>query len=573
MKQIKYILFALACTLGLSSCMDGDWSNPVNEDTQNTFGNQYITETNRLTIEQLKNKYSTVINEGTYEQVSKPTQIKGIVTGNDVEGNIYNEISLQDETGAIIVCIAQGGLFGFLPIGQEILIELEGLYIGGYGKMAEIGTLYTSATGSTYVSRMSRATWNNHFRILSSDNPVTPMEVTNVGKLDFDKDAGKLITLRGVQLQDANGTAVFAPNDGSVKLTANCANRAFVGISSNKLVLRTSTYSDFANAVMPTGTIDVTGIFTRYNNTWQILLRKASDIQPSSYVPEPPVEPKGDGTKANPYNVAGVLAYIETLGADVKSSKDVYVEGIITGVTEKFNTDFGNATFTMSDSEDGTSEFTFYRGMYFNNKKYSDESATNVKKGDKVVICGKVINFRGTTPETQQNEAYVVSINDEGGDDTPDIPDTPGGDGSVTVNVDGTVLTLTNGNVTASSSVISVDLSAQGWANAEEVTTVTLTDGTTITFSKGEGGTTPKFYTATNGVRLYAKNTITVTGASKAIAKVILNCDSYSGTDYVGNPTLYGTASGKTLTIVNEHDSTSGGVQLRVKTIDITYAE
>ena len=573
MKQIKYILFALACTLGLSSCMDGDWSNPVNEETQNTFGNQYITESNLLTIAQLKSKYSSVIDGGSYEQVSKPTQIKGIVTGNDVEGNIYNEISLQDETGAILVCIAQGGLFGYLPIGQEILIELEGLYVGGYGKMAEIGTLYTSATGSTYVSRMSRATWNNHFRILSSNNPVTPMEVTNVAKLDLEKDAGKLITLRGVQLQDANGTATFAPKDGSVTLTANCANRAFVGISSSKLVLRTSTYSDFANAVMPTGTIDVTGIFTRYNNTWQILLRKESDIQPSSYTPEPPAEPKGDGTKDNPYNVAGVLAYIGTLGADVESSKDVYVEGVVTGVTEPFSKQFGNATFTMGDSEDGTSEFTFYRGLYFNNKKYSDESATNVAKGDKVVICGKVVNFKGSTPETAQGKAYVVSINGEGGSDTPDTPDTPGGDSNVTVTVDGTVVTLINGDATASSSATSIDLSTQGWANAEEVTSVTLTDGTTITFSKGEGGTTPKYYDGTKGVRLYAKNTIAITGSSKAIAKVVLNCDSNNGTDYVGNPTLYGTAKDKTLTVINEHDSTSGGVQLRVKTIDITYAE
>ena len=573
MKQIKYILFALACTLGLSSCMDGDWSNPVNEETQNTFGNQYITESNLLTIAQLKSKYSSVIDGGSYEQVSKPTQIKGIVTGNDVEGNIYNEISLQDETGAILVCIAQGGLFGYLPIGQEILIELEGLYVGGYGKMAEIGTLYTSATGSTYVSRMSRATWNNHFRILSSNNPVTPMEVTNVAKLDLEKDAGKLITLRGVQLQDANGTATFAPKDGSVTLTANCANRAFVGISSSKLVLRTSTYSDFANAIMPTGTIDVTGIFTRYNNTWQILLRKESDIQPSSYTPEPPAEPKGDGTKDNPYNVAGVLAYIGTLGADVESSKDVYVEGVVTGVTEPFSKQFGNATFTMGDSEDGTSEFTFYRGLYFNNKKYSDESATNVAKGDKVVICGKVVNFKGSTPETAQGKAYVVSINGEGGSDTPDTPDTPGGDSNVTVTVDGTVVTLINDDATASSSATSIDLSTQGWANAEEVTSVTLTDGTTITFSKGEGGTTPKYYDGTKGVRLYAKNTIAITGSSKAIAKVVLNCDSNNGTDYVGNPTLYGTAKDKTLTVINEHDSTSGGVQLRVKTIDITYAE
>ena len=47
-------------------------------------------------------------------------------------------------------------------------------------------------------------------------------------------------------------------------------------------MLRTSTYADFANNVMPTGKIDVTGVFTRYRNTWQILLRTLSDVQPAT---------------------------------------------------------------------------------------------------------------------------------------------------------------------------------------------------------------------------------------------------------------------------------------------------
>jgi hypothetical protein len=72
---------------------------------------------------------------------------------------------------------------------------------------------------------------------------------------------------------------------------------------------------------------------------------------------------------------------------------------------------------------------------------------------------------------------------------------------------------------------------------------------------------------------MYAKNTLTITGSSKAIAKVVLTCDSYSGTDYVGNSQLYGSASGNALTIVNDFTGTSGGVQLRVKTIEITYAQ
>lgn len=280
MKQIKYLLFALACTMS-ASCMDGDdgdWSNPVTEETKNHFGNQYLQESNLITIDQLKNTYNSVIENGSYVQVNKPTQIKGVVTGNDIAGNIYNEISIQDETGAFIICIAQGGIYGYLPMGQEILVELEGLYIGGYGKQGEIGTLYTSKSGSTYVSRMARSVWSNHFKLLEKKT-VNPIEVTDINQLDLKRDCGKLVTLKGVTIKDANGTAVYAPSDGSVSLTANCANRAFNGISDRKLVLRTSTYADFANSIMPTGIVDVTGIATRYNDTWQILLRTESDVK------------------------------------------------------------------------------------------------------------------------------------------------------------------------------------------------------------------------------------------------------------------------------------------------------
>ena len=280
MKQIKYLLIALACTMS-ASCMDGDdgdWTNPVTDETKNHFGNQNLQESNLITIEQLKNTYNTVIENGTYEQVTRPTQIKGVVTGNDIAGNIYNEVSIQDETGAFIICIAQGGLYGYLPMGQEILVELEGLYVGGYGKQGEIGTLYTSKSGSTYVSRMARALWNTHYKLLDK-KPVTPILVSDIKQLDLKRDCGKLITLKGVTIKEANGTAVYAPSDGSVPLTANCANRSFVGISNNTLVLRTSTYADFANSVMPTGTVDVTGVATRFNDTWQILLRTESDVK------------------------------------------------------------------------------------------------------------------------------------------------------------------------------------------------------------------------------------------------------------------------------------------------------
>ena len=132
------------------------------------------------------------------------------------------------------------------------------------------------------------------------------------------------------------------------------------------------------------------------------------------------IEPAGDGTKDSPFNVAGVLAYLEELGPDVESTKDIYVTGVVTAVKEQFSTQYGNAQFVISDNDEGSNQFTFYRGLYLGNKKYNNENDVNIQEDDVVVICGKIVNYRGSTPETVQNKAYVVSINGKGAD-VPEI--------------------------------------------------------------------------------------------------------------------------------------------------------
>ena len=138
--------------------------------------------------------------------------------------------------------------------------------------------------------------------------------------------------------------------------------------------------------------------------------------------------PEGSGTQADPFNVQGVLEYVTGLGADVQSDKDVYIKGYITAVKEQYSAQYGNAQFTISDSKEGGNTFTFYRGLYLGNKKWEDGNAT-IKEGAEVIICGKVVNYKGTTPETVQNAAYLYSLNGKtegggGGGDTP----TPSGD-------------------------------------------------------------------------------------------------------------------------------------------------
>lgn len=132
--------------------------------------------------------------------------------------------------------------------------------------------------------------------------------------------------------------------------------------------------------------------------------------------------PKGTGTLEDPFTVAGVLEYIKSLGNDVESSQDVCIKGKISAVTAEYSSQFGNGTFIIKgESEDET--FTVYRAMYLGNKKWT-ENDTQIKEGDDVIVCGRVINYKGNTPETQQNKAYIYSLNGEvretgGGTGTP----------------------------------------------------------------------------------------------------------------------------------------------------------
>lgn len=275
-------------------------------------------------------------------------------------------------------------------------------------------------------------------------------------------------------------------------------------------------------------------------------------------------EAKGTGTLDDPFNPVAASNYASSLAADAKSDKDVYIKGVISRIATngKFaeSGTHGNATFWISEDGQQNNEFYVYRTLYLGNVAYTQ--GTDIQVGDEVIICGKVTNYKGNTPETVQNESYIYSLNSGGG--TPES--------NVTKDIKDNQLILTVPGVEEGNK-ITVDLNTQGWESGKAVNpnTITLEDGTDIVFDKGKGNSAPAYYEGTKGVRVYAKNVITIKG--KAIAKVVLNCDSYNGTSYLGNDLLYATASGTTFSIINEHTEEKGGNQLRIQTIEITYAK
>ena len=276
MKNIKYIMLALLCGL-FTGCMDGDWDTPSGGHTR---GNAQIKETKVQTIAQLKAKYGNTLGSAYgYIQVADDEQIKAVVTGNDIEGNLFGQISVDDGTGAMLIAISEGGINGYLPVGTEILVSLKDLYIGNYGYQPQIGTLYESAKGQTSVSRMARMRWDQHFTYTDNNKTVTPVEFDQSKISDayyLASNCGKLMTLKNVSFKDG-GQKVYA-NKADV-VNNNSCERALKGINANNLVVRTSTYADFAADTLPKSEVNITGIFTRYNNKWQVIIRSAKDVE------------------------------------------------------------------------------------------------------------------------------------------------------------------------------------------------------------------------------------------------------------------------------------------------------
>lgn len=280
-KTTYLLIFALACTL-FSSCMNGDWDEPDFNGAA-PYGNNSLTEQNVIPIADLIKKYHNLLFESTTDQnkqIDEDIMIKGRITGNDVGGNIYKQVTLQDNTAAIIIAINEGGLNGYLAEGSEILVDLKGLYIGGYRKQPEIGAPYNG----TSIGRMQKDIWAKHFKILGSPDAslIQPVDFFSTIKDDKKMEAtcAKLVTLKDVTFKEADGKSTFSTGTS----TGNAVNQELDGYGS-KVVIRTSTYADFAAITLPYDNVakkklkcDITGIATRYNSTWQILIRKTSDI-------------------------------------------------------------------------------------------------------------------------------------------------------------------------------------------------------------------------------------------------------------------------------------------------------
>ncbi len=454
---------------------------------------------------------------------------------NNASPSSTNEIKLGDE---VIVCGQFVNYYGNTPEGAQgatYIYSLNGVTAGNPDGSGS-GTVDDPYTTSTAISLISA---------LSSNGTIENIYVKGIISL-ID------------EISTSYGNATYYISDDGTTTGQLCIYRGY-SLGNAKF---TST-----SEIKVGDEVIVCGTFTNYYGNTPEGAQGATWIYSLNGVTadgDTTGDGSGSGTQSDPYTASKAISVAQTLSSS-ETISGVYVKGVISTIQE-VDTSYGNATYFISDDGSTSNEFEIYRGYYLGGEKFT--SSSQIKVGDEVVVTGDLVNFYGNTPElTTGNHLYSLNGETSGGDTGGTSGDSGG------VSISGTTVTLTNSDASAGSSTAYINLNL-GIDNATTLggQSFTFDDGSTVTFAQNGGNNQPTYYTATKGIRVYAMNTLTF-NCSKKIAKIEMTCDSQSGTNYTGNATATVSFSSTGAVYCNNHTSTSGGTQLRVQTITITYAE
>ena len=301
MKNIRFtvalILMAFSSAFILS-CVKGDFDEPpINIPTVDFDAN--------TTLKELRESYTGL------KEITDDIIIKGVVTANDESGNLYKKMIIQDETGALELAIDQTNLYNDFKVGQRVFIKCKGLYIGDYNKLLQIGYIYNGSIG-----RMPATLIKNHIFRDSLPGVKPQPEIMTIPSHDdttFVKDIriSRLVTFENVSFAEVN--EVFAVP------TSDATNRKLMDQSGKIIIVRNSSYANFASQKIPAGYGKVTGILSVFGSTWQLTIREIGDVK--DFIGDIPIT--GTGTFDDPYNI---------LAARTKTSATpVWVKGYIVG--------------------------------------------------------------------------------------------------------------------------------------------------------------------------------------------------------------------------------------------------
>ncbi len=483
---------ALLCSTALSSC-DDDFARPPIVAPESPWVG-----TENTTIAQFKEMYWQDANNYA-AQIGQTVDgqdiiIKARVISSDLSSCLYQYLYVQDETGAMTIAARQLSSSAKLATqygyGQEIYINATSLYAGRYAGLFQIGNS-TDGTSTTFLD-------NNVLLEHVSANGLGQPDKIDIWTVTIPEAQAALSNPADLMKYQAHAVRFenvhfTQPGQAFVPTSGQDSSIPFADADGNSMIIRMNRYCTFGNTKVPSGTGTITGELGYFNNAWQMVINSIEDLEGFDFEggdnpdnPDTPEgKPEGEGTAASPFNTVKALEVTKALAADVNSETEYYVKGKVSSIKE-ISTSFGNGTYSIT-SEGTNVAFDIFRSYYLNGDKFTSED--QIKVGDEVVVCGKFVNYKGNTPQMAQG-GRIISINGEGGGDTPVNPDTPQAEGDGTEANPYNTLALRALNPTSTSEAVASGIWLKGYIVGSMPTGGSSTTLTGTNFSTEDAATT-----------------------------------------------------------------------------------
>lgn len=345
----KYFVGALALVasaMGFSSCQDHfDEPNPDQAPVASMKANTTIAELKQLAWSDKDNYCNEIYTKEWYAAAEADRTdamktegthiiVSGRVVSSDFAGNCFKYIVLQDETGALNFSINSYNLYLQYRRGQEVLVDITGLYMGKYRGLLQVGfPSYNSSlvdpndpNNQPYeTSFMAPEFFSRNKELNGWPNlaDVDTIQVNSFAELDI-TPAG----LRKWQSQLVRFNNVeFVKSDLETLSTYHSSGETqqIRDAEGNTIDIRTSGYANFWNMRVPEDKCDVVAILGYYVNLagsggWQLTLLDAASIMNLGNPSVP------QGSETNPWSVQQAIA----LQAN-DENKAGWVKGYIVG--------------------------------------------------------------------------------------------------------------------------------------------------------------------------------------------------------------------------------------------------
>ncbi len=234
--------------------------------------------------------------------------IIGYVVSSDEGGNIYKNISFVDSDGnGFNMAVDKYDTYTFYEPGRKVYINLKNLYTQiDFGGL-EIGELYNN----TQIGRIPELLIEDYIKrsceVIDEETLVHKISLADIS----DDYLFSLIEVDNVQFKDDEVGENFYSSSNEL---GGATNRYIVDDKGYEIIVRTSSFADFANNPLPEGSGKIRGILTRYNDDYQLFMRSESDISMS-----------GDRSTEN---ILGLDALKSRPEGEI--SDNVFVEGVVT---------------------------------------------------------------------------------------------------------------------------------------------------------------------------------------------------------------------------------------------------